>query len=131
VESQVKILHPAAAPGEGDPAHSRFPAGRHRVEDTQRTDWTHFLYIRRVTANVTINNNPLSTPSGLQTGRGMSQPENDRFLSRWITRRTSSRIAPTRRQGRFGPAHTARSCLDPLRASHLPEPWSVFRIGLH
>jgi len=43
--------------------------GATEVEDTQRTEWTHFLYISLVHGELmTLTTNPLSTPSGLQMG---------------------------------------------------------------
>ena len=43
--------------------------GATEVEDTQRTEWTHFLYIALAHGELmSLSQNPLDTPSGLQMG---------------------------------------------------------------
>ncbi len=45
------------------------PWGAIEVEDTQRTEWTHFVYMAMAHGEMmTLSQNPLSTPSGLQIG---------------------------------------------------------------
>jgi len=71
VDPELKIVAQMPLPQEKvTPVHMAISLlGATEVEDTQRTEWTHFLYISLVHGELmSLSNNPLSTPSGLQIG---------------------------------------------------------------
>ncbi len=70
-DPELKVVSTMPLPQEKvTPAHLAVSLlGATEVEDTQRTEWTHFLYISLVHGELmSFSTNPLSTPSGLQMG---------------------------------------------------------------
>jgi len=138
VEPEVKILSTLPLPQEKvTPTHLAVSLlGATEVEDTQRTEWTHFLYLSLVHGELmTINKNPLSTPSGLQMGVELIDGlKMIGFLSRVDHKQNfKSFAADPAVMGALAPAHHGKELLSIRCVPYTSrEPLEVtFECGLH
>jgi hypothetical protein len=138
VDPEVKILSTLPLPQEKvTPTHLAVSLlGATEVEDTQRTEWTHFLYMSLVHGELmTINKNPLSTPSGLQTGVELIDSlKMIGFLSRFDHKQNfKSFTSDPAVMGALAAAHHGKELLSIRCVPHTSkEPLEVtFECGLH
>ncbi len=138
MEPELKILSSFPLPQEKvTPTHLAISLlGATEVEDTQRTEWTHFLYVSLVHGELmTLTQNPLSTPSGLQMGVDLIDSlKTIGFLSRLDHKQNFKSFASDPVvMGALVPAHHGKELLSIRCVPHTSkEPLEVsFECGLH
>lgn len=108
--------------------------GATEAEDTQRTEWTHFLYISMVHGELmTLATQPLTTPSGLQMGMEiLNKIRTIGFLSR-VDFRQNFRpfFSEPAVIGALSATHTGKDMLSVRCVPHAAGDDLTFECGLH
>ncbi len=110
------------------------PLGATEAEDTQRTEWTHFLYIAMVHGELMpLSTRPLTTPSGLQMGvELLDQLKTIGFLSRVDFRQNFKPFfSEPAVIGAMATTHTGKDLLSVRCVPHTANQDAVFECGLH